>query len=228
MNRLGTLTMVAVLAVALAAQGMAGAPDGAAQTQGKSDTKSEGKAAAGTQEKSPTAKESPAGEAPSSAETGEKSPAAQATVTAEAQADAKARIEARKTMERIKERGAKTSSAARAKVESKLEAVATKTNEDAAVQGSAAIAGRLAAEFGMSASELIAEHRALGCSWGVLMIAHSLDANTAAAVTTAQLVELHSEGTGWGQIAAGLGLKLGHVVSAVQAEGRVAAGLAKP
>lgn len=225
------LPIAVVLVVALATAGAAGAAGSADQGQSKPAVESQGKAPAASQDKSPSQppaeSSAPAPSAPAE-QTGSQSPAAQASVTAQAQADAQAKIEARKTLERIKERGAKVSSTARAKAESKIEAVATKTNEDAAVNGSAAIATRLAAEFGMSADELNAEHQALGCSWGALMIAHSLDANTSTDVTTAQLVELHKEGTGWGQIAAGLGLKLGQVVSAVQAEGRVAAGLTKP
>jgi len=222
------LPIAAVLVVALATAGAAGSAD---QGQGKAAVESQGKASGGAQGKSPSqppAESSAPTQTPPAEQAGSQSPAAQASVAAQAQADAEARIEARKTLERIKERGAKVSSTARGKAESKIEAVATKTNEDAAANGSAAIATRLAAEFGMNADQLMVEHQALGCSWGELMIAHSLDANTTTEVTVAQLLELRKEGTGWGQIAAGLGLKLGHVVSAVQAEGRVAAGLAKP
>ena len=225
MRKLTTLSIAAMLVVALATAGTAGAAGSADQGQGKPSVESQGKAPAGSQDKSPS---QPSAEPSAPAEQAGSQPAAQASVAAQAQADAGAKVDARKTLERIKERGAKTSSTARAKAESKIEAVATKTNEDAAVNGSAAIATRLAAEFGMTADQLNAERDAYGCSWGALMIAHSLDANTSTDVTAAQLVQLNKEGTGWGQIAAGLGLKLGHVVSAVQAEGRVAAGLAKP
>lgn len=225
MRRFTKAAMAAALAVALTVPAVAGAADDAGKA-----AKSEGKPPAGTQEKSPgqTPPQMAPGEQQQTPPAEQSSPAAEAAVDAQAQADAQAKIEARKTMDRIKERGAKVSKETRARAESKIEAVSTKTGEEAAVQGSARVAGRLAAEFGMSQDALTAEHEALMCSWGDLMIAHSLDANTSADVTAAQLVQLHKEGTGWGQIAAGLGLKLGHVVSAVQAEGRVAAGLAKP
>ena len=228
MNRLTKATMAAAMAVALTVPAIAGAADGS-NPPGKA-AKPEGKPPAATQEKSPGQAPMPSDQGGSSAAAPaeQASPTAQAAVDAQAQADAQAKIEARQTMDRIKERGAKVSKEARAKAESRIDAVSQKTGEEAAVQGSAKVAGRLAAEFGMSADEIAAEQQALGCSWGALMIAHSLDANTSADVTVAQLVQLHKEGTGWGQIAAGLGLKLGHVVSAVQAEGRVAAGLAKP
>ena len=157
-----------------------------------------------------------------------KAPAATATADAQAQASAEAELHARKTLETIQEKGARVSAEARAKSETRLEAAAKKTDEQARAAGDAKVATRLAAEFGMSVEQMQSEKQALGCSWGQLMIAHSLDANAKTDVTASQLVQLHQEGTGWGQIAAGLGLKLGEAVSAVQAEGRVAAGLAKP
>jgi len=226
MRKLTMVSIAAMLVVALATAGTAGAADSADQGQGKPAVASQSKAPAGSQDKSQS--QPPAEPSAPSEQAGSPSPTAQASVAAQAQGDAEAKVDAHKTLERIKERGAKVSSTTRAKAESKMEAVVTKTNENAAVNGSAAIATRLAAEFGMTADQLNAERDAHGCSWGDLMIAHSLDANTSTDVTAAQLVQLHKEGTGWGQIAAGLGLKLGHVVSAVQAEGRVAAGLAKP
>jgi hypothetical protein len=170
------------------------------------------------------------GQAQSSGQAELQAPPAEAAAQAQAQAQARAetQLEARQTLEAIKAKGAKVSAAARSKAEAKLAAVAKKTNEEASAKGDATVAGRLAAEFGMTAEQLMAEHQSVGCSWGELMIAHSLQANSTTEVTAAQLLELHQEGTGWGQIAAGLGFKLGEVVSAVQAEGRVAAGLAKP
>jgi len=154
----------------------------------------------------------------------------QAGVAADAQAEASAQaeLEARKTLMAIKDKGARVSTEARAKADAKLAAAAKKTDEEARARGDAKVAARLAAEFDMTAEALMAEKQTLGCSWGELMIAHSLDANTTTEITVAQLFTLREEGTGWGQIAAGLGLKLGDAVSAAQAEARVAAGLAKP
>ena len=165
----------------------------------------------------------------SSGQTEVKAPPAEATTAAQAQTQTstEANADAQKTLETIKEKGSKVSAQARSKAEAKLEASAKKTNSDAEAQGEAKVASRLSGEFGMTSEQLMAEKQELGCSWGNLMIAHSLDANASADVTAAQLVQMHSDGSGWGTIAAGLGLKLGEVVSAVQAEGRVAAGLAK-
>src|SRR5437867_11585576 len=59
------------------------------------------------------------------------------------------------------------------------------------------------------------------------MIAQTLALNSKSDVTADQLITLHKDGMGWGQIAAGLGLRLGEVVSAVNAESHVASGQAK-
>jgi len=57
-----------------------------------------------------------------------------------------------------------------------------------------------------------------------LMIAHSLAAN-GTDVTIDQLFGMRTtDHLGWGQIANGMGLKLGNVVSAVKSEGKVATG----
>lgn len=235
MRKFTMLPMVAVMVGALAAPSLAGTSASTDQGPGKGSPAAESKSPGSAQEKAPaaaSAKDPAPGTAPGGAPAQEPSAApsdpAQAALEAQAKADVEAKIEARKKLDRVKERGAKVSAEARAKAESQLSVVSTRTGEDAARYGSTTVAGRLAAEFGMSTDALMAEHETLGCSWGDLMIAHSLHANAGAEASVAQLVQLRREGAGWGQIAAGLGLKLGQVVSAVQAEGRVASGLAKP
>src|SRR5205085_4153023 len=64
-----------------------------------------------------------------------------------------------------------------------------------------------------------------GVSWGHLTIAHTLAANTTAGVPAERLVALHARGLDWGSVAAGLGLDLADVVSAVRAEAHVATGV---
>jgi hypothetical protein len=65
------------------------------------------------------------------------------------------------------------------------------------------------------------------CSWGELMIAHDLSANLKTPIEASQLLRWHQDGMGWGQMAAGLGLSLGSVVSSANTESRVAAGSAR-
>ena len=145
---------------------------------------------------------------------------------AEAKAKADAKVQAR--LAAIKERGAKISAKSRAEAEAKLSATMKEVNDHQSTDGEQKLAARLAAEFGTSAEAVLAEKRETGCSWGELMLAHTLDANSEEDVTAAQLIQLHKDGTGWGQICAGLGFKLGEVVTAARAESRVAAGLAQP
>ncbi|HEY3215524.1 MAG TPA: hypothetical protein VGK93_03430 [Candidatus Eisenbacteria bacterium] len=143
-----------------------------------------------------------------------------AAATAEANADAQAAFQ--KTKEDIRNKGAKVSADVRAKAEAKLTASATVVDNEA-TKGEETVASRLAAEFGMTGEALAAEKTQLGTSWGQLMIAHTLMANATTQLTCQQLLDMRSD-MGWGQIAAGLGLKLGDAVSAVSSEGRVASG----
>lgn len=148
-----------------------------------------------------------------------------ASVTSEASASARA--DAQQLRERIAQRAARTSHEARARAESRLDATAKQVEVTAQNAGEAKVAQRLAAEFGMSTQALLDERAALDASWGQLMIAHTIDANSSTDVTVEQLIAMQRDGMGWGSIAAGLGLQLGSVVSSVKAESRVANGLAK-
>ena len=147
---------------------------------------------------------------------------------ASADADAKAKVEAQLKIDAILARGAKTSAKIRADVDTKLAATTHKVDDAASQSGDAPIAERLAAEFGMSSDAIMAEKQTLGASWGQLMIAQTLASNSSSGLGVDQIYQMHTDGNGWGQIAAGMGLKLGELVSATQAEGRVAVGLEKP
>jgi hypothetical protein len=142
-------------------------------------------------------------------------------VSTEASAAAQADFE--RTKQDIANKGARVSAEARARAEAKL-AAAAKRVEDGVARGEAAAESRMAKEFRLTTSTLATEKAELGASWGQLVIAHTLQANATTSLTTEQLLDLHQEGMGWGQIAAGLGLKLGDVVSAVNTESRVAMG----
>jgi hypothetical protein len=128
--------------------------------------------------------------------------------------------------QQIESKAAKTSAKARARAEARLEAT-SKAVDAEADQGESKVAGRLATEFDMTSDDLMAEKSSTGASWGGLMIAHTLAANTKTSVTAPELISMHEGGMGWGQIAAGLGLNLGEAVSAVQSEGKVAGGTLK-
>jgi hypothetical protein len=109
----------------------------------------------------------------------------------------------------------------------KLRETVKKVEEEAGAKGDQTVASRLGADFGMSPDALIAEKGTFQTGWGELMIAHTLLASAKGGVTLEQVFEMRRNGLGWGQIAHGLDLRLGGVVSAVKAESRVALGVAK-
>jgi hypothetical protein len=148
-----------------------------------------------------------------------------ASATATMDAEAKAKLDALKR--RITEQSEKVNADAKVKAEGQLTTMAREIDDHAATGGDDKLAGRLADEFGISADAVAAEKSALGASWGDLTIAHSICANSKTDVTVEQLMSLKKDGMGWGQIAAGLELKLGSVVSSVKAESQVARGIAK-
>ncbi len=148
------------------------------------------------------------------------------TATATAGVDAREDLEALRR--KIDEQGRKVSAEARVKAEAQIEASGRDVDKQAAADGDAKVAARLAEEFGLSADAILAQKAALGASWGELTIAHCLAANAKADVTVEQLMALREEREGWGRIAAGLELSLGSAVSAIRAESRVARGLVRP
>lgn len=166
----------------------------------------------------------PASAQTSSAEAQSKASGAvdQKHATVSQQASSEARLQA------VRDRAAQASAEAAQKVDTKLAAEARKVDVESDQKGEAAVAARLGKEFHMSADALIDERARLGAGWGELMIAHTLDAGSNAGVTVNQLFDLRQDGMGWGRIAAGLGLSAGKVMSAVQAETRVARGLDRP
>lgn len=132
------------------------------------------------------------------------------------EADAAARAELAGRME---ERALKTVASAKTRATTRLEAAARKADQAAASKTEAQMAGRLAANFGTTPQVVLEEKVLTGASWGELMIAHSLavDARGDAQATAVNLAMLHEAGMGWGAIAAGLGLSLGHAVQAAKA-----------
>lgn len=150
----------------------------------------------------------------------------QGSATADVATQASATADLERAKNRLETQAAKVSTGARAKADAQLEAVA-KSVDDNAEKGGEVVAGHLAAEFGTTAQAIEGEQGQLNASWGNLMIAHTLSMNAKTDVTVAQLVEMHQDGMGWGQIAAGIGFELGSVMRGVKAEGRVALGQAK-
>jgi hypothetical protein len=129
---------------------------------------------------------------------------------------------------RIREQGKSIDAKADKKVTTALEAAVNDVEKSVTIDGDRKIAERLAGEFGTTPDALISEKNDFKTSWGQLMIAHSLTANSSDGLTTKQLFDLRGEGMSWAQIASGMGLRLGEVVNAAKAEAKVARGIAKP
>lgn len=112
--------------------------------------------------------------------------------------------------------------------EPKVDAEIKNVNAEAAKEGSK-VPARLAKQFGMTPDALEAEKTKFNAGFGELMIAHLLFSNekSTSTMTLGDLFQLHQDGMGWGQIAHGMGLNLGDLVSAARSEGRVATGRAK-
>lgn len=150
---------------------------------------------------------------------------ADARAKAEAQAKVKAELDALKAS--LEEKGSKVAPEARAKADRDIAKAQKELEASAAVDGDARIAERWSEETGMSAEAILAQKAALETSWGQLLVAHSLVANSGTDVTVEQLIQMKRDGMGWGKIAAGLDLQLGSVVSGIKAESQVARGLMK-
>lgn len=131
-----------------------------------------------------------------------------------------------KQVETIRRRGAAVSKSARDKAEAKLRQIVGKVDATAQ-QGEERVATRLATQFHTTAQAMMDEKTQFGCGWGELMIAHTLAASSNADISLQTLFQMHADGMGWGQIAAGMGFNLGDAVHAARAEARVAEGDAK-
>jgi len=148
-----------------------------------------------------------------------------ATMSAEGSANASTDADA--NVQAIRERAKNASSKGRATVDKQLKKISTDVDAEASAKGKAVAAGRVAAEFGMTGDQLVAEADQVNAGLGDVVIAHTLIANSKTAVTIDEVFKMRTEGMGWGQIAQGLDLRLGEVVSATRAEARVAQGTAK-
>jgi type IV secretory pathway VirB10-like protein len=132
------------------------------------------------------------------------------------------------SIDAIKEKAKTLSAKERESADQEIGAEVKKVNAEATAKGEITVATRLGEEFGVSADGLVAEKAHFKTGWGDLMIGHTLLANSTTSMTLQQLFDLRQGGMGWGEIAHGMDLKVGELISAAQAETRVATGLSKP
>ena len=116
---------------------------------------------------------------------------------------------------------------ARVDMDKRIAATVERVNRRASEQGQSAVAARLAAEFSVPGEALLDVKGTHGWSWGDVMIAYTLLANTPQGVGPPDLASLRSEGLGWAAIAYGLQFRMEDFEEAVKAQGRVAMGWSK-
>jgi len=151
-----------------------------------------------------------------------------ATAPDAAQAAAPASQPGSEALARVREHGKAIDAKVDQKVSTALDATVADVEKTAATDGDQKIAERLATEFGTTPDVLVAEKADLKTNWGQLMLAHSLLANSSDGLTARQLFDRRNEGMSWGQIAGGMGFRVGEVVGAAKTEAKVAKGLSKP
>jgi len=212
MKRTALILVGSVLVLAFAAAAFAQSTDPASSDK---NAPAGGQAPAASTTPAPDASATPATPAPS------------ASTDAGANVQASTPPASNPAIDKVKEKGMKASAKDRADVEKKLDEIEKGIETEATSKGEAEVAGRIAAEFGITADALVAERSQYGRGFGELTVAHTLMANAKTDATLADLFTMRTMGMGWGQIAAGLNLRLGEVVSAVKAEQRVAMGLDK-
>ena len=144
------------------------------------------------------------------------------------QAETKAADQAKPELEAIRTRAKTLPAKENVATERKLDAEIKEVNTDAAKAGSR-VADRLAKEFSLTPGAIEAERTQFNAGFGELMIAHLLLANqkSTSTMTIGDIFKLHQDGMGWGQIAHGMGLRLGDLVSAARTDARIATGKAK-
>ncbi len=128
----------------------------------------------------------------------------------------------------IRDRAETMPSDMRRDIDKRIAITVERVNKEAADKGQATMVARLAAEFGATTESLLDQKAEHGLSWGEMVIARTLLANSGAKVALADLAALRRDGLSWGAIAFGLQFHMEDLEDAIKAEGRVAMGLSKP
>jgi hypothetical protein len=127
----------------------------------------------------------------------------------------------------VRQRGQSMPIDARVDMDKRIAATVERVNRRASEQGQSAVATRLAAEFSVPREALLDVKGTHGWSWGDVMIAYTLLANTPPGAAPSDLASLRSEGLGWAAIAYGLQFRMEDFEEAIKAQGRVAMGWSK-
>jgi hypothetical protein len=125
----------------------------------------------------------------------------------------------------IRQRASSMPIDARVDMDKRVASTVERVNQQARDQGTSVMVARLSAEFSVSKEILLEEKGNHGWSWGDIVIAYTLLANTSQGVTTQDLASLREDGLGWASIAYGLQFRMEDFEEAIKSRGRVATGL---
>ena len=128
----------------------------------------------------------------------------------------------------VRDRAETMPSDMRRDIDKRIAITVDRVNKEATDKGQATMAARLAAEFHVTTESLLDQKAEHGLTWGEMVIAHTLLANSGTKVALADLAMLRRDGLTWGAIAFGLQFHMEDLEDAIKAEGRVAMGLSKP
>jgi hypothetical protein len=116
---------------------------------------------------------------------------------------------------------------ARIDMDKRIAATIERVNARAAAQSSSSVAARAAAEFSVTSEAILEEKGTHGWSWGEVLVAHTLLANSTHGLTAHDLGALREDGFGWASIAYGLRFRMEDFEDALKEQGRVAMDLGK-
>ncbi|HET9250572.1 MAG TPA: hypothetical protein VFP58_00475 [Candidatus Eisenbacteria bacterium] len=128
-------------------------------------------------------------------------------------------------MRAIRQRAGSMPVDARIDMDKRIAATIERVNARAAAQSSTAVAARAAAEFSMTSEAILEEKGTHGWSWGEVLVAHTLLANSTQGLAATDLAGLREDGFGWAAIAYGLQFRMEDFEDAIKEQGRVAVGL---
>ena len=134
---------------------------------------------------------------------------------------------AREELSQVRERAESMPIDARRETDKRIAVTIGRVNNEASNRGQATVASRLAREFKTTVESLLDQKSEFGWSWGDLLIAQTLLANSGVTVSARDLSDLRGRGLSWGAIAFGLQFHLEDFEDIVKAEGHVAMGLSK-
>ena len=110
-------------------------------------------------------------------------------------------------------------------IEARFQRQTAFVNSAAMSGGDQAVAQSLSTQFGVSANTLLSERTTFQADWSDIFIAHTIQANSRLAVSTAQLLQMRASGMTWSQIGNAVQMSKTRLANALKIETRQQAGI---